>query len=103
MITSPEEVEKVKKALNKKGLKYVGESEKHFEVIWEEDKTKYGHIDKVYYHRYGIRVLATFSNNRFWFKSNAVAEETDDSVLDLLSDPSLLSDFDISLLHEIHW
>src|ERR1700727_3268159 len=63
--------------------------EEYYTVIWlDRDKTKYGHLDADFRHRYGIRVLATYDtdSNRFWFMSNDVANSIPDEHLQHMRD-----------------
>lgn len=59
----------------------------YYIVIWvDKDKTKYGHIQADYTHRYGIDTLATYNGRTFWFKSNDVADSIPDQHLELIKD-----------------
>lgn len=82
----------------------------YYVVVWlDRDKTKYGHLNANYTHRYGIRVLATYDtdNNRFWFMSNDVANEIPDEHLQHMRDIDAgrftkLKDFDPGEI-EVSW
>lgn len=100
------ELEKIKKALNKRQMKVFADDEKSVSVFWKDkEKTKFGYINKDYYHRYGVSTsiaLLDGSQNP-GFASNDYAKSVDQQIVVLLKNGewSQLPDFSTDMLTTI--
>jgi hypothetical protein len=100
------EVDKIKKALNKRKMKVFAETTNSIAVFWKDkEKTKFGYINKDYYHRYGVSTAIALldGSQNPWFASNDYAKSVDQQIVVLLKNGewSQLPDFSTTMLETI--
>jgi hypothetical protein len=81
------EIDKIKKALDKRQMKVFLETTESVAVFWKDkEKTKFGYINKYYYHRYGVSTSITLKDGSQnpWFCSNDFADTVDQTIVNLM-------------------
>lgn len=81
------ELEKIKKALNKRAMRVFSETPESIAVFWKDkEKIKFGYMNKDYYHRYGVSTSITLKegSQNPWFCSSEFAESVDQTILNLI-------------------